>query len=523
MLKCNSVKDSVLKNAVLSVVSAILLSLSFPGYDLEFLAWAGIVPLIFIMKGNSSKKAFLWSWFSGTLFFVLTLSWLIGTINNYGGIPSWISILILLLLSTYLGLYSGLFGLLTSFITKRINIPVTLAAPPIWVTLEYLRGHLLSGFPWASLGYSQYKFLHIIQIADITSLYGVSFLIVGVNAAIFEIISLIKNRPSRIRVYSAISVSVIAVLFISSLIYGNHRLKKTYYHPDNTLNVAVIQGNIPQDLKWDKNFQRKTMNIYANLTEEAGKQKPDIVIWPETAAPFFFQELSDTQRDLYDLARRSNTFILFGSPSYTFPDNDNIRLFNSAYLISPDGRTLSRYDKMHLVPFGEYVPMPGVLFFIQKMVNGIGDFIPGTDFTVMQTDKSKLGTVICFEVIFPDIVRKFVFNGAEFMTTITNDAWFGRSAAPYQHFSMVIFRAVENRVYFARAANTGISGFISPAGEILSASPVFTEGYLVHKISPSAAQTFYTMYGDVFAYLCIFFAVLLFIAGIQGSRGQGVK
>lgn len=523
MLKCNSVKDSVLKNVVLSVVSAILLGLSFPRYDFEFLAWAGIIPLLFIMKGNSAKKAFLWSWFSGTLFFLLTMNWLIGTINNYGGVPAWISFLILLLLSAYLGLYSGLFVLLTSFITKRIKIPFVLAAPPLWVTLEYLRGHLFSGFPWASLGYSQYKFLHIIQIADITSMYGVSFLIVGVNAGIFEIFSLIKYRPSQTRVYSAISIFVIAALFLSSLIYGNYNLHKTYYHPDNSLNVAVIQGNIPQDLKWDRNFQRNTMNIYANLTGEAGKQKPDIVIWPETAAPFFFQELSVTQKDLYDLAKRSNTFILFGSPAYTFLDKDNIRLFNSAYLISPDGRTLSRYDKMHLVPFGEYVPLPGVLFFIQKMVTGIGDFIPGTDFTVMQTYKSKLGTVICFEVIFPDIVRKFVFNGAEFMTTITNDAWFGRSAAPYQHFSMVIFRAVENRVYFARAANTGISGFISPAGEILSSSPIFTEGYLVQKISPSTTQTFYTLHGDVFAYLCILFAGLLFIAGFKGSRVRGVK
>ncbi len=423
--------------------------------------------------------------------------------NSYGGIPLWLSFIILLLLSLYLGLYFGLFGLLTRFVITETAIPLPMVAPLLWVSLEYLRAHLLTGFPWASLGYSQYKFLTLIQIADITSYLGISFLIVGINAVLFEIFLHLKGRPIRSSIPSAVSIVVVALMFSLSLIYGYDRLQTSYEQPGRGLNVAVLQGNIPQDLKWDRNFQRKTIDTYKRLTNEAGKNSAHLVIWPETAAPFFFQDRSGYQQELFDLARRDNIYLLFGSPSYTFAGDAPVRLFNSAYLISPYGENLSRYDKIHLVPFGEYVPLSKILFFIEKMVTGIGDFLPGNDYTLFQIPQGKFGVVICFEVIFPDLVRKFVQNGAEFMTTITNDAWFGRSAAPYQHFAMVVFRSIENRVYFARAANTGISGFINPKGEILGAGPIFEEVTVTLTISPSAVKTFYTLYGDLFAYVCI--------------------
>ncbi|MBI5194238.1 MAG: apolipoprotein N-acyltransferase [Nitrospirae bacterium] len=518
-------KNSVIINIILSALSALLLSLSFPMYDIEILAWIGIIPLLFVIKGSSPKIAFLWSWFSGTLFSIFTLNWLTGTMSNYGGLPYWISLLVLILLSAYVGLYTGFFGLTASYLTKKTTLPFPLLAAPVWVSFEYIRAHLLTGFPWASLGYSQYKFLHIIQIADITSLYGISFLIIICNAAIFELFSLLKNKGKsyRMTVMSSLSIFSAAFLFILSLLYGNYKLKQTYYNPDNNIKVAVIQGDIPQHLKWDRNFQRKTIDIYEQLTEDSAKQNPAIVIWPETAAPFFFQERSVYQQEIYDLAKRNNISLLFGSPSYKYIDEYNIKLFNSAYLISPDGRDMSRYDKMHLVPFGEYVPLSKILFFLEKMVVGIGDFMPGKDFTVLQNNNIRLGTVICFEVIFPDLVRKFVLNGAEFMTTITNDAWFGKTSAPYQHFSMVVFRAVENRVYFARAANTGISGFISPAGEILNTTPIFVKSQITQKITPSTRKTFYTLYGDIFAYLCIFIAAVSIIAGFKGSRDTHIS
>ena len=441
--------------------------------------------------------------------------------SNYGKLPLWLSITILLLFSLYLGLYFGLFGYLTRFITTKTALPLPFITPLLWVSLEYLRAHLLTGFPWVSLGYSQYKFLSIIQIADITSFLGISFLIVGVNTVLFEILLYVKDRAS-LSLSSIIAISSVFLLFVLSLAYGHFKLQTSpqtsHDQSGNMIKATVIQGNIPQDLKWDKNFQRNTIDVYKHLTDEANKDSVNLVIWPETAAPFFFQDRSGYQRELFDLAKKENIFLLFGSPSYAMTSNSTPRLFNSAYLISPNGEKLSRYDKIHLVPFGEYVPLSKILFFIEKMVMGIGDFEPGKDYTLHQIPQGKFGVVICFEVIFPDLVRRFVENGAEFMTTITNDAWFGESAAPYQHFAMVVFRAIENRVYFARAANTGISGFINPKGEILEASPIFVESYLTHRISLSTVKTFYTLYGDVFAYVCLSLTGIMLILALLNQR-----
>lgn len=528
-----------IRNLALAALSAILLSLSFPGYDIEALAWLSLLPLFLIIKGASARNAFLWCWFSGTLFFFITINWVVNTMNNYGGIPFWVSLLILVLLSLYLGLYVGLFGLMTRYVTIKTLLPLPFTAPLLWVSLEYARAHLLTGFPWASLGYSQYKFLHLIQIADITSVLGVSFMVVAVNAALFEVISLLNPHFLGTEFNSVphgngmggfgkwrkiISVTAVAFLFLLSLAYGYYRLNRSYDIPEKSLRVAVLQGNIPQDLKWDRAFQRRTIDIYKRLTAESHQHQADLVIWPETAAPFFFQVPSSYRQELFDLAQEENVYLLFGSPSFTAPDTKradaDLNLFNSVYLISPQGESLARYDKIHLVPFGEYIPLSKILFFLEKMVVGIGDFVPGRDYTLFHVPQARFGVVICFEVIFPDLVRQFVLNGAEVMATITNDAWFGRSAAPYQHFSMVVFRAIENRVYFARAANTGISGFINPKGETLNASPLFAESALLQTISPSATRTLYTAYGDIFAYISILITGIVSILALFFRRAS---
>jgi apolipoprotein N-acyltransferase len=199
---------------------------------------------------------------------------------------------------------------------------------------------------------------------------------------------------------------------------------------------------------------------------------------------------------------------LFGSPATIVEkESDQLRLLNSAFLISADGQILDRYDKIHLVPFGEYIPLKHILKFLDKLVVGIGDFFPGNAPEVLQGPGGRFGVVICFEVIFPDLVRRFVDLGADYMVTITNDAWFGRSSAPYQHFGMVVFRAVENRVYFARAANTGISGFIDPFGRIVHQSNIFTEEALTGEIQTGGPRTFYTGYGNLFGYACVILAL----------------
>ncbi|HXY62616.1 MAG TPA: apolipoprotein N-acyltransferase, partial [Nitrospirota bacterium] len=267
----------------------------------------------------------------------------------------------------------------------------------------------------------------------------------------------------------------------------------------------------------------EVLAVYTRLTQEALKQHPDIVIWPETATPFYFNgeapRDSALREDLTAFVKQNGVPLLFGSPTYEIRPGRVVYLRNSAFLIMTDGTVGAVYHKLHLVPFGEYVPLKRFLFFVEKMVQAIGDFESGNDYTVMtisphgpgHAGEVKLSTAICYEIIFPDLIRRFVDRGACIITTITNDAWFGRTAAPYQHFSMAVFRAVENRVPVARAANTGVSGFIDAQGSILDTSAIFTTAQVTRSISLGSTKTFYTKYGDVFSYLCVLISSLLMI------------
>jgi apolipoprotein N-acyltransferase len=279
------------------------------------------------------------------------------------------------------------------------------------------------------------------------------------------------------------------------------------------ISVAVVQGNIDQAVKWDEATRDNTLDIYDRLSLSFSKQ-PDLVIWPESAMPFFFQNEPLYQQKIFDLVNKGGFHLLFGSPAFQSAPEGTVRLLNSAYLFppTPAGQGSSpfaeaRYDKIHLVPFGEYVPLKSMLFFVDKMVTGIGEFVPGKEARVLDIRSAKIGTAICYEVIFPDLVRRFVNNGANMMATITNDAWFGQSAAPFQHFSMVVFRAIENRVPIARSANTGISGFIDAHGKILQETPIFAEEARLQQLPLGFRRTFYTAYGDIFALGC--FAIIL--------------
>lgn len=429
---------------------------------------------------------------------------------NYGKVPLPISYFIMLMLVLYLALYVGLFSLLRGLLASS-GQTVIFVSPIIWTSLEFIRAHIFTGFPWVLLGYSQYRFLPIIQISDVTSVYGVSFLIVMVNEAVAGVIMMImERRQVMVSLKDACPVFLAGLLFILVLFYGYQRLGEDIGQAGKKLKVALLQGNIEQDKKWDERYRLETIEIYKRLTRDAANAGAGIIIWPESATPFFFLREGVYREELRRQALDNRAYLLFGSPDIR-ERNNKIELLNSAFLLSPEGTLASRYDKIHLVPFGEYVPLSKLLFFIDKMVVGIGDFVPGDKYTVMDAGGSKLGVVICFEVIFPDLVRRFVSNGAEFMTTITNDAWFGASSAPYQHFSMVVFRSVENRVPFVRAANTGISGSIDAYGRIRKSTDIFVEDKVVDEIVLRDRTTVYTRYGDLFAHLCVIMTALIII------------
>ncbi|MFA5072794.1 MAG: apolipoprotein N-acyltransferase [Nitrospirota bacterium] len=495
----------------LAVLSGFLLVVAFPEWNIWPLAWFGLVPLFYAIKEKTVFQGFWLGAITGSIFFIGTVYWVTNSIHFYGNVPFIPASGVTLLLCAYLCLYFGVFGAVFVHLRKYHPLLVLIAAPALWTALELARTYVFSGFPWVLLGYSQYQVLPIIQIADITGVYGISFLIVMVNVALEQIF---RNK----RQYAGILVACFILVLV--LGYGWNKLQASETNNDE-ITIAVIQGNIEQDKKWDTAFQVETIETYKKLTETARLQNPDIIIWPETATPFYFtgQRVQDQvlTQDLIKFAKSIRTPILFGSPTYTVKPDRRITVSNSAFLLSREGTIEAQYDKIHLVPFGEYVPLRTVLFFVGKMVEAIGDFESGDTYTVMTVPSRTSGkqvpisTVICYEIIFPDLVRQFVQQGAGVITTITNDAWFGKTAAPYQHFSMAVFRAIENRVPIARAANTGISGFIDAKGTVLDASDIFVPTYLIHRIIPGSARTFYTSYGDLFSYLCLVLSFLMLI------------
>jgi len=274
------------------------------------------------------------------------------------------------------------------------------------------------------------------------------------------------------------------------------------------LTVGVVQGNIEQDVKWDKGFQKETLEIYGELSAKLSKTSPRLIIWPETAVPAYFPSGTGLDQKVMAIPHRLKAYLLFGSLS-SRKQGEEVKIYNSAFLISPRPRIVNRYDKMHLVPFGEYVPLSSFFPFFNSLV-GIGNITPGEKAVVFQFPRGTFGTLICFEVIFPELCRKFVRNGADFMVTITNDAWFGRTSAPYQHLAQATFRSIENRIWLVRAANTGISAFVDPWGRITTASGLFTREVLTGEINLRGSKmTFYTLYGDVFAIFCSLLGICL--------------
>lgn len=428
----------------------------------------------------------------------------------------------------YLALYFGLFGLMLSYNLQLKTYNLLIFAPSLWVTLELVRSHLFGGFGWALLAHSQSYNLPIIQIADITGAYGVSFLIIMLNMAIYLGIKNFKNKELAARI-----VSIAVFLVFLSLSYGIYRLNNIF--TGDRLKIAVVQGNIPQTKKWDASFREEIMNKYEGLTKKAAGEGVDLIVWPETSVPGYL----DTERDLVDriksLAASIHTPILIGAPREDRVIKDTY--YNSAILFAEDGRIIDSYDKVHLVPFGEYLPLRQILSFVQNFApSPIGDFTSGKNFTVFKffierstrenninwrlIKKAKFSALICFEDIFPGLTRKFVKGGAHFMINMTNDAWFGDTSAAYQHAQNSVFRAVENRVSFVRSANTGLSCFIDQKGRIVDAVEhgkrnLFVDGFKAHEIVLTRTKTFYNVYGDGFAILC----ALLTIA-IPLSAGQ---
>ncbi|HYQ48280.1 MAG TPA: apolipoprotein N-acyltransferase, partial [Thermodesulfovibrionales bacterium] len=405
------------------------------------LAWVAFVPLLFSLWPKGPKEAFRAGFAFGMVYFFGTLYWIYHSMTYYGGVSFTASICLVLVLCAYLSLYPAFFALLFARIYRSTKLPALLIAPVLWVTLEFARSYVLTGFPWASIGYSQYRLLPLIQIADISGIYGVSFLVLAVNGALTDLL-LVRKRLSAMPLFplSITMAGLVSLVLIlaASLGYGLFRLSEQ--RPGSQVTVSVIQGNIEQDRKWEPAFQNEVMDIYENLSQEALSAHPALLVWPETAVPFYFGYDQRNSDRLVQFQKNIGSYLLFGSIRVKGRARDRTELTNSVVLLDREGKNTFSYDKIHLVPFGEYVPLRSILFFVDKLVEGIGDYVPGRQYSRAETEFGSFGTVVCYEVIFPGLVRKFFTNGGDLLITITNDAWFGRTAGPYQHFSMAVFR-----------------------------------------------------------------------------------
>jgi len=443
---------------------------------------------------SGSLRAFTLGLVSGIAYFVGTIYWAGSVMRQYGDLPSAVAVLLTLVLSAYLALYPAVFALVLHRLVARLGPRGLVLAPAVWATTELGRGYLFTGFPWVLLGYSQASVLPIAQLASVFGVYGLSALVTLVSTAL---VLLVFDRTS-LRWWAA-AVTVAAV--VATAVWGSARLRDNVLTRDGVpMTVGLLQGNVSQDQKWDHDRAATIVQTYLDMTRDVARRGARFILWPESALPFYFQDDPLVGDALRQVAFQTRSYLLFGSDQVerTTPP----RYFNSAFLVDPHGTVAAVYRKMHLVPFGEYVPVKRLLFFVGPLVEAVSDFSEGDRMVTLPVAGHPASTAICYEVVYPDLARQATRLGSQLLTTITNDAWFGRSSAPWQHFEMASLRAIEQGRYLARSANTGISGIVDPYGRVVMRSGLFEQASLVGEIRFLTSRTIYSRTGDVFVYAC---------------------
>jgi apolipoprotein N-acyltransferase len=498
----------------LVVLSGAVSALAFPKFNLAFFSWISLIPLFFVLPKKTSGQGFLLGWMAGFSYYAVLLYWIPAVPSHYGGLSIPISILIYLGFMCVLGLTWAAFSLCFTKIHKSFPILSFFLVPFLWVSFEHIITHILTGFPWGLLGYGQYKNLYFIQMATITGITGLSFILVLFQSLFVLSIKIGKRAP------------FFAALTLVLLIHVSGYVSiKDIPEQENSFSAAVIQGNVSSDIQWGHlSFEEieSLFNQHLNLSRDAALNNNDLVIWPEFSVPLCFgcsygiyQEFKNR---LYRFVRETGCTLLLGTNEKTETGGET-EYFNTALCLKPDF-SQSQYHKIHLVPFGEYTPYKQIFSFISSVTHAIGDITPGDQFTLHKHEGNRFGSPICYEIIFPDLVRKFTKKGANFLVTITNDGWYGRSSAPYQHFSMAVLRAVENRRYLLRAATTGVSGIIDPYGRILSRSELMIQTFLYNTITPMHETTMYTKHGDVLPYISLTLTIIFLILAVIKRRNE---
>ena len=501
-----------LTDVAVAAVCGILTALAFPKIGLPFLVWISLIPLFFLTSRRKAKASFLLGLTAGTFFYGVLLYWIPSVPVHYGHLSAVLSFMIYLLLIVFLALAWAIFWAFFARIRTSYPSAAYLVAPFLWVALEYILTFVFTGFPWGILGLSQYKNLSFIQMTSVTGVYGVSFVLVLFQSLFVFSIKTVKRWPFALAV----------ILMVAVHLGGYLSLKKTAETPDS-FKASVIQGNVSSDLSWNEVLTQDILKLFeehVELSRQSSAKGARLVIWPELSVPLCFgcedALYQSFKRILFQFARDSQCTLLLGTNEASGPPGQRL-YHNTALCLAPD-LTISTYAKMHLVPFGEYTPYKKIFGFIEKVTQAVGEITPGRERVLHRFNSLRFGSPICYEIIFPDLVRRFAKKGADFLVTITNDGWYGNTSAPYQHFANAVFRAVENRRFLLRAATTGISGIIDPYGRILAQSRIDTQTFLTGTVTPSKKLTFYSRFGDLFSVLGLTLSAIAFILALSKRR-----
>jgi len=507
----------------LVILSAVLQVLIFPLPGLHVLSWIAFAPLIVALlrarpvgaleidgavhlQAATTGQAFLLAYACGVLWYAGTCYWIYDTMRRYGGLSAPVAVLVLFLFCLYLGLYHGLFGLLVGWTAGpgRDHRRVLVAAPFVWAAVELARTRV-TGFPWNLLGTAQVENVSLCRMAAWTGVYGISFEIMLVNVAMASAFLVPRKKRSALLVAS---VAAAAVLQAGSSV--------TLPALQADRAVLLVQPNIPVDANWTRDYFESTFKDLTRLSVKTLSEsstaatsgptatKIDLIVWPESPAPFYTND--PLFRDaVSDMARSTRVWVVVGAIGITpvmHGGGQGSQVFNSAALIGPAGDWTARYDKVHLVPFGEYLPFPQIFGFAGGLTKEVGEFQRGTSRTPLDAGSTKLGTFICYESVFPGEVRRFADEGAQVLVNISNDGWYGDSGAYAQHLNQTRMRAIENDRWLLSATDTGVTASIDPYGRVVARLPRKERGALVAPYALTSVTTFYTRHGDWFAWLC---------------------
>jgi apolipoprotein N-acyltransferase len=449
---------------------------------------------------------------AGSVYFAGTLYWVVTVISTFGGLSWPIAVIVGILMVASLAVYPAAFAVLAGWAVARLGVKGVWLAPFLWVATEWLRATIGFAFPWVLLGTSQARVLPMAQAASVVGVYGLSWIVALAGSAAAAV------ALSRRRVHFW-GTGAVVVLLGAIVVAGAVRLSRgTLLERGEPFRVGLVQGNVEQDVKWDPAYRDPILARYIDFSRQALAQGAQLVIWPESSVPFYLDLEAALAAPIRRLAQEAETPFLIGSDEFERgPAGD--AYYNAAVLIGADGRSHGSYRKMQLVPFGEYVPLRRLLFFVGSLVQAVSDFSPGTEPRVFEMgDGRTVSVAICYESVYPWIARAFAARGSQLLATITNDAWFGRSSAAYQHFDQGALRAVEEGRYVVRAANTGISGAVDPYGRVLAASPIFEPAVLTVDVRLLSDRTIYSRVGDLIVWISLGIGLGVLLARFWGSR-----